>query len=244
MVRWVHSLYLLPPPPPVVAYFFSTKGTAFFHKRNCFEQSLFRKYKCKSSYFFDEITRYTIQNAKMLHLMLQIHHPKLWRHQEGHPSKDIRQPKHQIHQYWFTLIWREFTHFSGVQFKGQIMLWRTKNSNMRYGCVWQLLHFHPRIALLRFAMEKFSLEPEDLENTFIHLTNFAQVRPHHDNCVHEPLKNLHLSNRNTQTKRGESKTCYPDGCQVRNGLNSTTWECVHSVWEKNLNSHEIFRTCI
>ena len=24
-------------------------------------------------------------------------------------------------------------------------------------------------------MEKFSLEPEDLENTFIHLTNFAQV---------------------------------------------------------------------
>ena len=33
----------------------------------------------------------------------------------------------------------------------------------------------PRIALLRFAMEKFSLEPEDLENTFIHLTNFAQV---------------------------------------------------------------------
>ena len=29
--------------------------------------------------------------------------------------------------------------------------------------------------LLRFAMEKFSLEPEDLSNTFIHLTNFAQV---------------------------------------------------------------------
>ena len=29
--------------------------------------------------------------------------------------------------------------------------------------------------ILRFAMEKFSLEPEDLENTFIHLTNFAQV---------------------------------------------------------------------
>ena len=30
-------------------------------------------------------------------------------------------------------------------------------------------------SLLRFAMEKFSLEPDDLENTFIHLTNFAQV---------------------------------------------------------------------
>ena len=29
--------------------------------------------------------------------------------------------------------------------------------------------------VLRFAMEKFSLEPEDLSNTFIHLTNFAQV---------------------------------------------------------------------
>jgi len=44
--------------------------------------------------------------------------------------------------------------------------------------------------MVRVAMEKLSLESEDLENTFIHLTNFAQ------------------------TKRGESKTCYPEGCQA------------------------------
>ena len=74
MVRWVHSVkLLLPSPPPVVAYFFPHRKC----KRNCFEQSLFREYKCKSSYFFDEISRYTIQYTEMLHLMLQIHHPKL-----------------------------------------------------------------------------------------------------------------------------------------------------------------------
>ena len=35
--------------------------------------------------------------------------------------------------------------------------------------------FEFKLLVLRFAMEKFSLESEDLENTFIHLTNFAQV---------------------------------------------------------------------
>ena len=70
-------------------------------------------------------------------------------------------------------------------------------------------------SLLRFAMEKFSLEPDDLENTFIHLTNFAQVR-----IVMMNFQNasIHLLTSNTQTKRGESKTCYPEGCQVRTGL--------------------------
>ena len=37
------------------------------------------------------------------------------------------------------------------------------------------LHLSSYLIVLRFAMEKFSLESEDLENTFIHLTNFAQV---------------------------------------------------------------------
>ena len=44
--------------------------------------------------------------------------------------------------------------------------------------------------LLRFATSKFSLEPEDLANTFIHLTNFAM------------------------TKKGEFEADYPPGTQV------------------------------
>ena len=78
--------------------------------------------------------------------------------------------------------------------------------------------FHPtKNSLLRFAMEKFSLEPDDLENTFIHLTNFAQVL-----IVMMNFQNtsIHLLTSNTQTKRGESKTCYPEGCQVRTGLDT------------------------
>ena len=35
-------------------------------------------------------------------------------------------------------------------------------------------------------------------------------------CIHQYI-------RNTQTKRGESKTCYPEGCQVRKLLNYYAW---------------------
>ena len=59
-------------------------------------------------------------------------------------------------------------------------------------------------------MEKFSLEPEDLSNTFIHLTNFAQVV-----VLLVMIVNSQKTSNDPQTKRGESKTCYPEGCQVR-----------------------------
>ncbi|XP_023340842.1 tubulin polyglutamylase TTLL4 isoform X2 [Eurytemora carolleeae] len=54
--------------------------------------------------------------------------------------------------------------------------------------------------LVRFATEKFSLKDEDLENTFIHLTNF------------------------TVNKNGESVTDFPPGCQVNKWTIYQLWE--------------------